>query len=69
MAAMLDSLLDRERRMRCRANDAAMAAGAPIVGGAPSQRLLNTYSPLRFTTSPARILLLRSAESARRKPT
>jgi hypothetical protein len=66
MAAMLDSLLDDERRIRCRANDAAMAAGAPIVGGAPSQRLLNTYSPVRFTTSPARILLLMSRNSPSR---
>lgn len=60
MSAMLDSLLDDERRIRCRANDAAMAAGAPIIGEASSQRLLNSYSPVRLTTSPARILLLMS---------
>jgi hypothetical protein len=66
MSAMLDSLLDDERRIRCRANDAAMAAGAPIVGGAPSQPLLNSYSPVRFTTSPARILLLMSRNSPSR---
>jgi hypothetical protein len=66
MSAMLDSLLDDERRIRCRANDAAMAAGAPIIGGAPSQRLLNSYSPVRFTTSPARILLLVASNSPSR---
>jgi hypothetical protein len=66
MSAMLDSLLDDERRIRCRANDAAMVAGAPIIGGAPSQRLLNSYSPVRFTTSPARILLLMSRNSPSR---
>ena len=66
MSAMLDSLLDDERRIRCRANDVAMAAGAPIIGGAPSQRLLNSYAPVRFTTSPARILLLMSRNSPSR---
>jgi len=39
MSAMLDSLLIDKRRIRCRANDAAMAAGAPIIGGTPSQPL------------------------------
>ena len=66
MSAMLDSLLDDERRIRCRANDATMAAGAPSIGGAPYQRLLNSYSPVRFTTSPARILLLMSRNSPSR---
>jgi hypothetical protein len=66
MSALLDSLLDDERRIRCRANDAAMAAGAPIIGGAIPQPLLNSYSPVRFTTSPARILLLMSRNSPSR---
>jgi hypothetical protein len=38
MSAMLESLLDDERRLRCRVNDAAMAAGQPIVVRRPDTR-------------------------------
>jgi hypothetical protein len=38
MSALLDSLLDDERRFRCRVNDAAMAAGRPIVMGHATSR-------------------------------
>jgi hypothetical protein len=36
MSAILDSLLDDERRAECRANDGAMAMGQPIIASQPT---------------------------------
>jgi hypothetical protein len=36
MSAILNSLLDQERRADCRANDRAMAMGKPIIGRQPT---------------------------------
>ncbi|NPC58453.1 hypothetical protein [Caenimonas soli] len=36
MSAILESLLDDERRAECRANDGAMAMGRPIIASRPT---------------------------------
>jgi hypothetical protein len=44
MSAILESLLDDERRAECRANDRAMAMGRPIIAYQP------TIHPVQHTS-------------------
>lgn len=44
MSAILESLLDDERRAECRANDGALATGRPIIASQP------TIHPVRRTS-------------------
>jgi hypothetical protein len=50
MSAMLESLLDDERRIRCRANDAAMATGRPIIECPPTTPRLRCAGDLQPRT-------------------
>lgn len=54
MSAMLESLLDDERRVRCRANDAAVATGRPIIDGQPTTPPVRCINQLHPHTVPAR---------------
>lgn len=38
MSAILESLLDDERRAECRANDGAIAMGRPIIASRPTRK-------------------------------
>lgn len=54
MSAMLESLLDNERRLRCRVNDAAMATGRPIIVSQPKSFLVWRASELLRHAVPTR---------------
>ena len=54
MSEMLESLLNEERRVRCRANDAAVATGRPIIVSQPAIGPVRRTSSLHHHAAPPR---------------
>ena len=54
MSVLLESLLDDERRVKCRANDAAMAMGRPIIVSQPAIGPVRRTSSLHHHAAPPR---------------
>ena len=64
MSALLDSLLDDERRVKCHINDGAMAMGRPIAASQTTTQAVGRSGSLNHYEVPAQSERFRTALAA-----
>jgi hypothetical protein len=64
MSALLDSLLDDERRVKCRVNDGAMAMGRPITASLHAAHAVRHTYNAHHDVAPSRSERLKAVMAA-----